>query len=402
MKKIIGLAFLICNLQTWAQVTKVGNDTLIDVAGWNVEWFGDASEGPSNEPLQYTNVKSVIQNTDIDVWGLAEVSNTSTFLNLVADLTAYDGVNSDFSQTQKMALLWKKNKFTKLSSGNVLTGNTYSYAFASRPPLEVVLKTTDSLSTDTIYFYVVHLKANASGDNQPNYDRRKNAVGFLRTFLETDRKGKKCIVLGDWNDDVDQSVVKVSQVYLETPFIDFVKDSANYLFATMPLSKAGLTSYPNFNPPNMIDHQLMSKPLKDSFFVTGSGFIMSQTASQISGYTNNTSDHYPVLARYNFNRITTSHEDTTHQDTTHVGLSHVLPLHVYIYPNPANHTINIVVNENITNAYLMDMRGRSIDVKIINNQTLNVSEVPAGLYILSVRTEQGKQAISRILIKHDD
>ena len=46
-----------------AQVTKVGNDTLIDIASWNVEWFCDLQNGPSNEVTQFNNVKNVITNT---------------------------------------------------------------------------------------------------------------------------------------------------------------------------------------------------------------------------------------------------------------------------------------------------------------------------------------------------
>jgi hypothetical protein len=76
-------AFALISIAAQAQVTKVGNDTLIDVAGWNVEWFGDPQNGPSNEPTQYTNVKSVIANTDLDVWGLAEISNSTTFTTLL-------------------------------------------------------------------------------------------------------------------------------------------------------------------------------------------------------------------------------------------------------------------------------------------------------------------------------
>ena len=102
-----------------AQVTKVGNDTLIDVVSWNVEWLGNTSNGPSNEALQYTNVKTAIANTDMDVWGLAEVCDASLFSSLLQDLSVFDGTLSSFSQTQKTAMLWKKSKFDLISYTNI-------------------------------------------------------------------------------------------------------------------------------------------------------------------------------------------------------------------------------------------------------------------------------------------
>jgi exonuclease III len=380
---LIGLTFAAS-----AQVTKVGNDTLLDVAGWNVEWFGDASNGPSNEPLQYTNVKSVIQNTDIDVWGLAEVSNTTTFTTLLTDLTAYDGVNSSFSQTQKMALIWKKSKFKLITAGNILTESTYNYQFAGRPPLEVMLETTDhEVKNDTIFFYVVHLKANSGSGDQSSYDRRKDAVVTLKKFLDQNRNGQKCIVLGDWNDDVDESVVYINPAYLASPFLNFVNDSARYFYATMQLSKAGENSY--VSSANMIDHQLMTTALKDSFYVAGSSVVMKQTASQISGYSSNTSDHYPVLARYSFNRKL---------PTPPTGLNQIDLTSIRLYPNPASDYLTIEGIQHASTIYMVNIAGIRFPVTVGANGIVDLKEIPEGLYMIMITNQGQSQALSRILI----
>ena len=49
-------------------VPSVGTDSTLDVATWNIEWFGDAGSGPSDETTQFNNVKTVITNSEIDVW----------------------------------------------------------------------------------------------------------------------------------------------------------------------------------------------------------------------------------------------------------------------------------------------------------------------------------------------
>ncbi|MFN5885646.1 MAG: hypothetical protein ACK445_09925 [Bacteroidota bacterium] len=87
-----------------AQVPKIGVDSLLDVACWNVEWFGNTSNGPTNEALQFDNVKQVLVNTDFDVWGLCEVSEFSTYMNLQSQLPKYESILASYSQTQKTAL----------------------------------------------------------------------------------------------------------------------------------------------------------------------------------------------------------------------------------------------------------------------------------------------------------
>lgn len=374
-----------------AQVTKVGNDTLLDIAGWNVEWFGDLTNGPTDEQLQFTNVKNLIAQTDIDVWGLAEVSDPTTFANLLADLPDYGGVNSTFSQTQKMALMWKKAKFSLVGFGNILTESTYNYDFAGRPPLEVVLRSKNQpVKNDTIYFYIVHLKANSGSADQSSYDRRKNAAATLKTFLDQNRSGKKCIVLGDWNDDVDQSVVRINSVYLESPFLSFVNDSTHYFYASKQLSLAGENSY--VSSQNMIDHQLMTAALKDSFYVANSAMVMKQTASQITGYATNTSDHYPVLARYNFNRK---------EETPSTGLQQIQRASIHVYPNPATDHI-VLEGVGQGEVYLVSITGMAIPLKLISTDTYSTADIPVGLYTLMIQQEYQLQRISRVLIQNAD
>jgi len=366
-------------------ITKFGNDTLIDVACWNIEWFGNTSNGPSNEQLQYDNVKRILDETDIDVWGLCEVSSNTTYMDLIDDLGIYGEILASYSQTQKTALLWKKDLFNLLSWQMVLTETQYSYDFAGRPPLEVVLTTKNKPIIDTIYFYVIHLKAISDGES---YGRRKNASQFMKTFLDQQRKNKKVMVIGDWNDNVTFPTWSGATV---SPFKNFVDDSLNYFFVSKQLSDQGKKSYISSNG-TMIDHQMISKDLFP-FYVKSSSRVLEELSTQVSGFANNTSDHYPVLAYYNFERTpSVSIGDALNNNTL-----------LSIYPNPAHNYITIESNSEIKLVQVMDLSGKIESSQMVNNTKaiIQLNEtMPSGLRILCIIDKMGNQSYHKFnLIK---
>jgi endonuclease/exonuclease/phosphatase family metal-dependent hydrolase len=383
---------------THAQVTKIGNDTLYDIACWNIEWFGDATNGPSNEVNQYNNVRTIITNTEVDVWGLCEVSNPTTFYNLLSEMPSYQGVLSTYNQTQKTALIYNKDLFELMGSGLIIDLNNPDYynAFASgRYPFEVVLRTR-TYPFDSVYFYVVHLKANSGSADQSSYNRRANASLYLQQFLNTQRANKKIMVLGDFNDDVDQSVVRISGSYLASPFQNFNNDTARYYIPSKELSLAGETTYPNFKPINMIDHILTSRALSDSFYIKQSAAVLKQFSAQISGYLSNTSDHYPVLARFNLKRypksipIDSLPSDTSKNDTIpNTGVREFAKIELNIYPNPTQGVFTIDAHVNIETITLYNLLGEVIYTTqpIKNAQEITLPEhVKNGMYVLLIQT----------------
>ncbi len=379
-----------------AQVTKVGNDTLYDVACWNVEWFGDVNEGPTNEVTQYNNVRTIITNIEVDVWGLCEVSDPTTFYNLLNELPSYQGVLSTYNQTQKTALIYNRDLF-ELMSSNLITdpGNPdYYNAFASgRYPFEVVLR-TKTYPFDSVYFYVVHLKANSGSADQSSYNRRANASLYLQQFLNIQRANKKIVVLGDFNDDVDQSVVRINGSYLASPFQNFNNDSARYYIPSKQLSLAGETTYPNFKPINMIDHILTSRALSDSFYVKQSAVVLKQLSAQISGYLSNTSDHYPVLTRFNLKRYPKATPiDTSNNDTIpNTGVRKFAKVTFNVYPNPTQGIFTIDADVNIQNITLYSLLGEEVYTTqpTKNARVITLPEhVKNGMYVLLVQTPFG-------------
>ena len=272
-----------------AQVPKIGTDTTLDVGTWNVEWFGDSLNGPTNEVTQLKNATEVINNMDLDVMGLCEISNPGYWAKLQANLPQYGAVITNYSQTQKTALLYKKSMFRLLYSKSILLAFDYEFA-SGRFPLEVALESQWGSKKDTLYFWVIHLKANTGSTSEKiaSYDRRAKAAEELKNYLDP-KKRWKGVVLGDWNDDLDVSIIsgKVS------PFLAWRSDT-NYVFPSYRLSLAKQKSTASYS--EMIDHICVTASLKDNFLANQSGVMVGD--SYIASYRLNTSDHYPVWARF--------------------------------------------------------------------------------------------------------
>lgn len=375
-----GLNLSLVNAQNFP---KLGNDTLLDVACWNVEWFGDVSNGPSDETTQFNNVKALLDKTDIDVFALEEVSNLNTYTNLSNQLaTKYETYISSFSATQKMALYWRKSMFDVIGpqTQDILTGEMFT--FASRPPLQVCLKTLGGTKTDTIYFIVVHLKAMSDLDS---YNRRKSASALLKTYVETNLVGKKYIILGDWNDDLDASTYQNQ----ETPFKNFL--DAKYTFPSKELTDIGKSSYA-FNV-NMIDHLMNSKTL-DSFYYTGSARVFDNAGTYADNFSQNTSDHWPVYAFYNWKRLTTRVIPASLPEQSLVKLN--------VYPNPASESVWLECDKRIEQVKIMDMQGREVFKEVFENGNqarLNLAHLPSGIYFLQT-IMGGQSQINKIQIMH--
>lgn len=290
---IIGGLLFVLGLKA-QNIPNVGTDTTVDVACWNTEWLGDAQYGPSNEVTQMKNVVAIIKGMNLDLWGMCEVSSPAAWDTLRARLPDYDGVISTWSQTQKTALLYRKSMFRLLNAQHILA--VYEREFASgRLPLEVMLEVNTGVKRDTIYAIVLHLKANTgtTAERTESYDFRKRSSEALKDYMDA-RKSRKFLVIGDWNDDLDVSIYN----NLPTPFARILADTAQYFFPSRALTLSGQRSTTSFS--NMIDHQMVNRNMR-TYFVANSAAVF-RADLYITGYGSNTSDHYPVYARYDFRR----------------------------------------------------------------------------------------------------
>ena len=280
----------------FATVPAQGTATTLDVGNWNIEWYGDVNNGPTDETLQQSNVHDVIAGADVDVWGLEEVVSQTAWNNLKAGLPGYAGVlSSDANVTngaayytsteQKVAVLYKTSVATFVSAKLVCTASDYD--FAGRPPLEVTLDVSVNGASERLVVIVLHNKA---FNDATSWQRRQNASVCLKSYLDTTYPTQKVMVVGDWNDDTDTSITVGSP----TPFANFINDPARYTFPTKALSDAHIASTVSY--PDFIDHQLATNE-QMADYVASSAHVL-RADQYITSYGTTTTDHYPVISQW--------------------------------------------------------------------------------------------------------
>jgi len=275
-----------------------GGAATLDVGTWNVEWFGDPGNGPGDEARQLRYVRDVINGAELDLWGVQEVVSTSHFEGLLDQAPDYDGFladdpsvtggaayYSDFGgNEQKVGLLYRSALVTVRGARVILTD--FDYQFAGRPPLEVEVTVGLDPPVELVVI-VLHAKA---GADQDDWTRRHAAATALKEYLDATYPMERVLVLGDFNDDVDVSIVQG----LASPYQAFVDDAAAYRFPTATLSSAGATSTVFYT--DMVDHHLVTDEVAAAY-IDGSAEAY-RVDEYIPDYGETASDHFPVLTRY--------------------------------------------------------------------------------------------------------
>ncbi|GAB3821290.1 hypothetical protein GCM10028895_23150 [Pontibacter rugosus] len=313
--------------------SSIPKSSTLDVVSWNVEWFGadrdgdGAILGPTDNELQYANVKQAILALDADIYALQEIANDELMEQLVKELPGYGFVKSDtysYSQRpsnfvsvpQKLYVVYKtatvavkgekvllKKLYTDLlANTTVLTGypgsssstdqaRDDSFWASGRMPYMVMLDATINDITQRLHLINVHARAN-SGTNMTVYNQRMYDLKVLKDSLDAQYPDVNLIMLGDYNDDVDMAVVGTNNPSTYKPFVD----DENYKVLTYDLSLTGVGTY---NAESFLDHITISKSLVDEY-VPSSIQIQNGLVNLIPRYFTTTSDHLPIAARFNF------------------------------------------------------------------------------------------------------
>lgn len=298
----------------------IDKDLSFNVVNWNIEWFGstNSGQGPTNVDLQLQNVKKVIENLDADVYAFQEITNLDKFYELVDALPEYRGFHStavsragDFSGAQKLTYLYKTSRVDSVSTRVLLEGvntddlegypdaNRNRFWASGRLPYLFDIKTNINGVQQNITLINVHTRSNGGGESAgtQRYAMRRYDVNVLKDSLDTYYKNVPLIILGDFNDDLDETVADQNAPTVntsETSFINYINDPENYTPTTISLSKAGLRTFPSFE--NVIDHQIISNELLENWIVNSER--IDAPYDLIPNYNNTTSDHLPVKVRY--------------------------------------------------------------------------------------------------------
>jgi len=289
-----------------------------DIVTWNIEWFGSATNGPSNLELQYQNVLRLIRRIDADVYAFQEIASPAQFQRLINDLDEYHGFLANFTQDQKTGYLFKPETVDSLTSGLISAGQS-SFDWAGRLPLHFRFTIDADGQPKTINAVNIHAKAFST---QEDYERRVNASSQIKNYFDSSLSGENIIFLGDYNDDVTVATWQGAV----SPYQNFV-DDASWDVVTKRLSENGFTS---FRFRSMIDHITISEPLVQYHL---EGAQRMENPSYIANFLSNTSDHFPVWTRFHFGT-----------DVSVPGENADVPAAFTLepnYPNPFNPATNI-------------------------------------------------------------
>lgn len=266
-------------------VKPVGNNDYFEIATWNLENF------PKSNQLTINTVKQLIRDVKVDLFAVQEIGDVSAFNTLMDSLPGWKSIlSSDVYSNgsyQKTGIIFNSAYISVSSSKNIFLNDSYAFP---RPPLtaHIEIKDIESVKYD-FNIIVLHLKANSYGDNTSNEARRKEAVDKLQQYISDEISSgadPDFIVLGDWNDQIDDSI--------HTEALgSFLRSSQDYLFLTQGLNQESYISS-SFN--SLIDHILITQ---DSFSEYGIGeTAVRYLDNEFTNYPSVVSDHRPVIAKF--------------------------------------------------------------------------------------------------------
>ncbi len=305
----------------------ISKEKTLDIVTWNIEWFGDESNSPAagnpmSDTIQKESVKMVIDSLNADIIAVQEISDDALFAELISELPGYNYILSpavsrpnDPGVKQKVGFIYDtttvkvKNTKVLLESIHPLYNGGDASALANYPsttdrfyasgrlPFLMTADVKIDGATEAYNFVALHARANSSNDPQSRYDMRKYDVEVLKDSLDTQYPAANIILLGDYNDDVDETVADVTTTV--STYDDYVMDTTNYNIVTGALSAAGFRSF--VSRENMIDHIALSNELNDNY-LSQSERVHYEFYN--STYTRTTSDHFPVSARLQLKPLT--------------------------------------------------------------------------------------------------
>ena len=159
-----------------------------------------------------------------------------------------------------------------------------------RPPLLCYVEVKNNGTTIFDFsLIIVHLKAYSGIENEM---KRRISCNKLKEFIDTQlltEEEKDIIILGDWNDEVDD-------LPEENIFSQFIEDSLDYKILTAVIDNQYSYISTDSLYDSLIDHILITHDAMDEY---GNGHIyVLYLDREFSQYTEYISDHRPVLARF--------------------------------------------------------------------------------------------------------
>ncbi|MEM1095940.1 MAG: T9SS type A sorting domain-containing protein [Bacteroidota bacterium] len=393
MRQLFTFAFAVLFTASagWAQapLPAIGSDATFEVATWNIEWFGSTSSGPFNEARQLENAQAIIEESDIDLWGVQEIADQEAFNQLLDGLgSAYAGVLATQSGQQRIGFIYKPDVVQVTRVRHILT--SFNFEFAGRPPLELQATITIGEESVPMTFVVVHMKA--FGDRQ-SYERRVEASERLKSRFDILQPNDNIILLGDYNDRLVRSTYSGTTI---SPYKNFVDDTDDYLALTLPLEEQGQGSFCSNSTCTVtgtfLDHITITNDLVPMYIDESVG-VLTGVSSRVTAFGNTTSDHLPVYARFDLSATNTSVEE----------VPTAAQLEASVYPNPlvgSQATLRYTLTEaGPVTVRVFDVLGREVYAEERlsgpgeHRQALDLDGQAPGVYLVRVEAREGQTTL---------
>lgn len=266
----------------------------LTIANWNIEWFGDPSGFYGNLNDQESNAAKVLKYLNADLYALCEIVDTARFGRMIRNNLGDDfrySISFFSNGAQKMAYVYNRHIFRSVSLRPFMGISAPAYYnFGNRYPYLLHAEVAVNGTKKDISFVLIHAKAD---DELASYNRRLNGAFELKDSLDTYYAGKHFMILGDFNDNFDKSILPGKP----SPYQIFLQDPARYEPISLPLNTPANQStlgYAN----SVIDQQIISAGMSN-WYVPASARIRTDVVNAVPAYTSgNTSDHYPVTSVY--------------------------------------------------------------------------------------------------------
>ena len=371
-------------------------DSTLEVVCWNIEWFGSANNGPSQKDQQEANVAKILKWMNADLYGLVEIVDTMRFRRVVDSMgrDVFDYVISPYCTQatqpsgnawltgQKLAFIYRKSIFSNVSARGLMRNSaTANTNWASgRFPFMLSAKVTIKGVSKDMQFIVIHGKA---GSTETDHNRRIGGAMELKDTLDRYYPTASTFLIGDFNDALNAPIYAGASTSSYLSFVIDSTDADHYKSITLPLGVAGQTTMVNF--PNVIDNHVISNEVAPMYIV-GSARVVTDVTSVVTDFVTarQTSDHYPVLSRYNLNgHVVTS-------------LPYISPVAagIHLWPNPARQEASLRFDkaQRSLQLELYDGAGQRVwHATLSMVQPGQLIQVPviglsSGLYYLSIQT----------------
>ncbi|RXR20932.1 T9SS type A sorting domain-containing protein [Flavobacterium amnicola] len=262
-----------------------------------------------------------------------------------------------------------RNNFSGTNS-QILIGGANGFNWVGNSEIKNCLFYNNTSTSGASTLYLSASTTNGGNQNGINVDvinsTFSNNVGVSGNVIKTDNgsntRFKNCIIYGNGSN---------------TPFVIAGTLGGPSLQST--ISQGGQISGINSNPLLNNDYTLQSgSPAIDAgnntLIVTGMSYDLNGNARVV----NTTVD----MGAYEYDLALATNDFTAFSD-------------FIIYPNPSNSIVTVSNAENIESIEIISLEGRTL--KSVSGTTIDIAELSNGIYIMQVKTTEGKMGTKKII-----